>query len=76
MASNILSQNPLKNPVEAVSGAAGSMGADARPNKASFMQGMNEGPADIASKISGVNLGGKRGDVRMQQQRHRLREAD
>ena len=64
MASNIL-QNPLRNPVEAASGAAGSMGADARPNKASFLQGMNDGPAETASKIAGINLGGKRGDVQM-----------
>ena len=61
--SNLGSSNPLQHPIEAASHAIGSMGGDPRMmQKSSFFQAANEGPAEIASKISGVKTGGKRVD--------------
>ncbi|KAL8729454.1 MAG: hypothetical protein Q9166_004702 [cf. Caloplaca sp. 2 TL-2023] len=53
-------QHPLKATAEAI--GSGAMANDPRPNKSSLFMGANEGPAEIAAKISGVNLGGKRED--------------
>lgn len=57
-AGNSLPQHPL----QATASAIGASGGDPRPNRSSLFQGANEGPADIASKITGVNTGGKRED--------------
>ena len=55
--------NPLVHPIDAAASAAGSLGLDPRAlQKSSFFMGMNEGPAEIISKVSGVNTGGKRAD--------------
>ena len=35
---------------------------ESRSNRASHFMSANEGPADIAAKITGVKLGGKRED--------------
>ena len=54
--------NPIQHPLQATAAAIGGAGGDPRPNRASLFMGANEGPAEIAAKISGVNLGGKRED--------------
>ncbi|MCJ1353651.1 MAG: hypothetical protein MMC33_003638 [Icmadophila ericetorum] len=55
--------NPLAHPLQAAIGAIGNAGGDPRPmQKASFFQGANDGPAEIAAMISGVKQGGKRED--------------
>ncbi|KAL8792232.1 MAG: hypothetical protein Q9195_005188 [Heterodermia aff. obscurata] len=51
-------QHPLQATAEAIGGAMG----ESRSNRASHFMSANEGPADIAAKITGVNLGGKRED--------------
>ena len=57
------SSNPTQHPLQAVTAAIGSAGGDPRATqRASFFQNANEGPAEIAAKISGVNQGGKRAD--------------
>ena len=54
------SHNPL---LAAVSAVSSSTGADPRPmQKSSFSQGINYGPGETASMISGVKTGGKRED--------------
>ncbi|KAL9607416.1 MAG: hypothetical protein Q9167_007669 [Letrouitia subvulpina] len=59
MASDI-AQHPLKN---AIAVAAGSDSTDPRAEqKSSFFQGLNEGSADHAAKITGLVSGGKRED--------------
>ncbi len=53
----------LGHPMQAVAGAVGAAGADPRPVQlSSLFQGANEGPAKVASKITGVQDGGKRKD--------------
>ena len=54
--------NPIQHPLQATASAIGSSGGDPRGNRASHFMSANEGPAEIAAKISGVNLGGKRED--------------
>lgn len=55
--------NPLQHPIDAAASAVGSLGLDPRAlQKSSFFMGMNEGPAEIISKVTGVNTGGKRAD--------------
>lgn len=53
--------NPIQHPLAATASAIGAAGGDPRGNKISHFMSANEGPAEIAAKISGVNLGGKRG---------------
>jgi len=45
---------------KATASAIGAAGGDPRPSRASLFMGANEGPSDIAVKISGVYPGGKR----------------
>lgn len=52
----------LAHPLQATAQAIGSAGGDPRINRASLFMGANEGPGEIAAKISGVQLGGKRED--------------
>lgn len=59
---NMGATNPVQHPLQATASAIGAAGGDPRPNRSSLFMGANEGPADIAAKISGVNLGGKRED--------------
>lgn len=54
--------NPIQHPLAATASAIGAAGGDPRANKTSHFMSANEGPAEIAAKISGVNLGGKRED--------------
>lgn len=51
-------QHPLRATEEAIMGSKG----DSRPSRMSHFMSANEGPAEIAAKISGVNRGGKRED--------------
>ena len=53
--------NPVQHPLAATASAIGAAGGDPRGNKTSLFMSANEGPAEIAAKISGVNTGGKRG---------------
>ena len=53
--------NPIQHPLAATASAIGAAGGDPRGNKTSLFMSANEGPAEIAAKISGVNTGGKRG---------------
>ena len=55
---NQTAQHPLQATAAAIGGAMG----ESRSKRASHFMSANEGPADIAAKISGVNLGGKRED--------------
>lgn len=52
----------MAHPLRATAEAIGTAGGDPRTNRMSLFQGANEGPAEIAAKIAGVNLGGKRED--------------
>lgn len=52
----------MTHPLQATAQAIGAAGGDPRTNRASLFMGANEGPAEIAAKISGVNQGGKRED--------------
>ena len=54
--------NPVQHPLQATASAIGAAGGDPRPNRSSLFMGANDGPAEIAAKITGVNLGGKRED--------------
>ncbi|KAJ9164779.1 Heme-dependent catalase [Coniochaeta hoffmannii] len=55
--------NPLQHPISAATAAIGAQVAgERRTPRMSHMQSANEGPADIAMKISGVIEGGKRQD--------------
>lgn len=54
--------NPIQHPLAATASAIGAAGGDPRGNKTSHFMSANEGPAEIAAKISGVNAGGKRED--------------
>jgi len=57
------SSNPLTHPVEAAQSALGSAGADPRVmQRSSTFMYHNEGPAEVAAKITGVTEGGKRRD--------------
>ncbi|KAL9128805.1 MAG: hypothetical protein Q9217_002586 [Psora testacea] len=61
MAANV--GNPaMQHPLQAVASAIGSGGGDPRTNRTSLFQGANEGPAEVAAKLTGVTLGGKRED--------------
>ena len=55
---NRAAQHPLQATAAAISGAMG----EPRSARASHFMSANEGPADIAAKITGVNQGGKRED--------------
>ena len=60
---NVGGSNPLMHPLQATAQAIGASGADPRlAQQMSHFQSANEGPAEIAAKISGVNTGGKRED--------------
>lgn len=59
---NMGGSNPIQHPLSAIASGIGAAGGDPRPNKMSHFMSANEGPAEIAAKISGVNLGGKRDD--------------
>ncbi|KAL6720156.1 hypothetical protein ACLMJK_002077 [Lecanora helva] len=59
---NVASRNAAEHPLQATASAIGAAGGNPRPNSSSFLMGANDGPAEIAAKISGVNLGGKRED--------------
>lgn len=52
----------VTHPLQATAQAIGAAGGDPRPNRMSHFMSANEGPAEIAAKISGVSLGGKRED--------------
>lgn len=57
------SNNPLQHPLQTVSAAIGAAGVDPRPlQNSTLFQGANEGPAAVASKITGLKQGGKRQD--------------
>lgn len=61
--SNMAGGNPFTNPLQAIEGIIGSVGADPRMmQKSSLFMSANEGPASIAAKITGVVSGGKRKD--------------
>ena len=55
-------RHPLQMTAEAIGNAAGSITGESRSNRASHFMSANEGPADIAAKISGVSQRGKRQD--------------
>lgn len=53
--SNIGSNNPLEHPLQAAASALGGVGMDPRPaQRASVFMNANDGPAVIASRITGV----------------------
>ena len=53
----------LQHPLQAVASAVGSAGVDPRPmQRSSLFQGANDGPAVVASKITGVDKASKRTD--------------
>lgn len=55
--------NMAAHPLQSAAEAVGSVGADPRPmQRGSLFQSANEGPAVIASKITGLTKGGKRED--------------
>lgn len=56
---NSAAQHPLQATAAAIQG---SVGGESRSNRQSHLMSANEGPADIAAKITGVTLGGKRED--------------
>ena len=60
--SNAGATSAMQHPLQATASAIAGAGADPRPNRTSLFQSANEGPAEIAAKISGVTLGGKRED--------------
>ena len=60
--SNAGATSAIQHPLQATASAIAGAGADPRPNRTSLFQSANEGPAEIAAKISGVTLGGKRED--------------
>ena len=56
-------QASLQHPLQAAQDVAGNLGMDPRPiQKSSFFQGANDGPAETAAKITGVQAAGKRED--------------
>lgn len=59
---NTGTSNMVRHPLQATADAIGKAGGDPRTNRASLFMGANEGPAEIASKISGFNLASKRED--------------
>ncbi|KAJ9639862.1 hypothetical protein H2201_007360 [Coniosporium apollinis] len=60
--SNSNQTDPLQHPLQATMMAIGGATGEGRSNRMSHMQSANEGPADIAAKISGTVQGGKRTD--------------
>ena len=55
--------NSVAHPLQTAAEAVGSAGGDPRPmQRASLFQSANDGPAVIASKITGLTSGGKRED--------------
>lgn len=59
---NLGANNLMQHPLAATASAIGAAGADPRPNKMSLFMSANEGPAEIAAKITGAKVGGKRED--------------
>ena len=57
-----LGSNAAQHPLQATANAIGGATGESRSNRASHFMSANEGPADIAAKISGVTQGGKRED--------------
>ncbi|KAL2044691.1 hypothetical protein N7G274_002465 [Stereocaulon virgatum] len=51
--------NAIQHPLSAKASGIAAAGGDPRPKKMSHFMTANEGPAEIAAKISGLNLGGK-----------------
>lgn len=60
--SNAGASSVIQHPLQATASAIAGAGVDARPNRTSLFQGANEGPAEVAAKVSGVVRGGKRED--------------
>jgi hypothetical protein len=59
----ILTNTTMSHPIQAVQEAAGAIGADPRLlQRATVFQGLNEGPAATAAKITGVTSASKRQD--------------
>ncbi|TKA70222.1 hypothetical protein B0A49_06460 [Cryomyces minteri] len=54
--------DPLQHPLQAIQMAIGGATGESRGNRMSYMMSANEGPADIAAKITGAVQGGKRED--------------
>lgn len=53
----------MSHPIQAIQELAGAAGADPRPmQRATLFQGLNDGPASIAAKITGVSNAGKKQD--------------
>lgn len=53
----------IQHPLQAVASAVGSAGVDPRPlQRSSLFQGANDGPAVVASKITGLDQASKRKD--------------
>ena len=57
-----MASSAVQHPLKATADAIGSANGESRSNRQSHFMSANEGPADIAAKISGVTLGGKRED--------------
>ena len=57
-----MANSAVHHPLQAAASVVGAAGDDPRSNRTSLLQGANEGPAEIAAKISGLSLGGKRED--------------
>ncbi|KAF8463078.1 catalase-like domain-containing protein [Kalaharituber pfeilii] len=61
--SNIGTTNPLEHPIQAAKTAVGTAGGDPRPEqRMKTMMNINEGPATIAAKVTGVQGAGVRED--------------
>lgn len=60
--SNSNQTDPLQHPLQATMMAIGGATGEGRSNRMSHMMSANEGPADIAAKITGTVQGGKRAD--------------
>ncbi len=53
----------MTHPMQAMQELAGAAGADPRPvQRATLFQGLNDGPATLAARITGVTSGGKKED--------------
>ncbi|RII19241.1 hypothetical protein CUC08_Gglean001905 [Alternaria sp. MG1] len=59
---NASQNDPMQHPLEAISQGIQSVAGEKRAPRQSHMGSANEGPADIAAKISGAVQGGKRED--------------
>ena len=59
-------QNPLRHPVQLVTETMNGTSSDpGAAQKSTFFQGLNEGPAEHAAKLTGLVTNGKREDVRI-----------